>query len=74
MAPFPQADHCIASDPMAEALYISYGGMFSALRGAKYLLRPHAVNVTRPAVANVYELPHAVVCRSTALVAALGFA
>jgi hypothetical protein len=59
MAPFPQAYHCISSDPKAEALYIAYGGMFSALRGAKYLLRPHAINVTQPAVANVYELPHA---------------
>eukprot|EP01050_Picozoa_sp_SAG11_P011459 SAG11_NODE_1214_length_5503_cov_5.844560_2_plen_791_part_00 len=59
MAPFPQADHCIASDPKAEAMYISYGSMFGALRGAKYLLRPHAINVTKPALANVYELPHA---------------
>ena len=60
MAPFPQADHCIASDPKAEALYISYGGMFTALRGAKYLLKAHAVSVSGgPAVANAYELPHA---------------
>lgn len=58
MAPFPQADHCIASDPQAEAIYIKYGGMFSALRGAKYFLRPHAINITKPAVANVYEMPH----------------
>ena len=60
MAPFPQADHCIASDPKAEALYIAYGGMFTALRGAKYLLKAHAVSVSGgPAVANAYELPHA---------------
>ena len=60
MAPFPQADHCIASDPKAEALYISYGGMFTALRGTKYLLKAHAVSVSGgPAVANAYELPHA---------------
>ena len=74
MAPFPQADHCISSDPKAEALYIAYGGMFSALRGAKYLLRPHAINMTQPAVANVYELPHAPVrflsCRRYLLSAA----
>jgi hypothetical protein len=59
MAPFPQADHCIASDPKAEKLYLAYGGMFGALRGAKYLLKAHAVNVTKPAVVNVYELPQA---------------
>jgi len=46
MAPFPQADHCIGSDAAAEVLYIRYGGMMSAMRGAKYLLMTHAVNVS----------------------------
>ena len=60
MAPFPQADHCIGSDPLAETIYKAYGGMFSSLVGAKWLLKPHAVNVTGgAAVANVFELPHA---------------
>jgi hypothetical protein len=75
MAPLPQADHAIsASDPTVVALYSRYGEMFSALRGATWLLQPHALNVTSTTgssvtggdsggedtvVANVFELPHA---------------
>jgi hypothetical protein len=59
MAPFPQADHAIPEDPAAEVFFLQYGALFSSLRGAKWLLKAHAVNVTGgPAVANVFELPH----------------
>lgn len=63
MAPFPQADHCIGLDPAAEAYYIFYGEMMTAIRGSKYLLKPHAVNVTandkssKTLVANAFEMP-----------------
>lgn len=46
MAPFPQADHCIGPDPEAEELYKMYGPLFKAIVGAKWLLKPHAVNIT----------------------------
>jgi hypothetical protein len=47
MAPLPQADHAIsASDPTVVAWYSRYGEMFTALRGATWLLKPHALNVS----------------------------
>lgn len=61
--PFPQADHCIASDPVAEAYYTFYGGMMRAIHGAKYLLKTHAVSVravggtSATLVANAFEMP-----------------
>merc|ERR1711966_325389 len=45
MAPFPQADHCVAPAPAAEAYYLLYGGMMNAIKGSKYLLKAHAVKV-----------------------------
>lgn len=60
MAPFPQADHCIGSDPKAEAYYLAYGQMMRSMVGAKWLLKAHAVNVTGgPARANAFEMPTA---------------
>ena len=57
-----QADHCIASDPKAEALYLQYGSLFKAIVGAKWLLKPHAATVTSApskAVVNAFEMPGA---------------
>ena len=59
-----EADHCIGEGGVpaaAEAQYVRYGGLFAAMRGAKWLLLPHAVNVTGdgPALANAFEMPHA---------------
>ena len=61
-----QADHCIASDPKAEALYLQYGSLFKAIVGAKWLLKPHAATVTSvtsaplpPTVVNAFEMPGA---------------
>ena len=62
MAPLPDADHAIsASDPEVVALYSRYGGLFTAMRGAKWLLKPHALNVSAggSVLANAFELPHA---------------
>ena len=60
MAPFPDADHCISSDPVAEQYYFRYGHMMRALVGAKWLLKAHAVSVNGTAVSNAFEMPHAV--------------
>ena len=72
MSPLPQADHAIsASDPVVVALYSRYGGLFSTLRGAKWLLKPHALNVSscggegrgprsEGPLANVFEQPELV--------------
>jgi len=60
MAPFPGNDHAIAPDPAAEAYYIQYGALFTALRGHKWLLRPHPFALecaTVGCVANVFEFP-----------------
>ena len=65
MAPFPDADHSVQPSNVTNVYYKMYGGLFIALRGAKWLLKPHAVNVTAASspsstlVANVFELPHA---------------
>ena len=54
-----QADHCIASDPKAEALYLQYGSLFKAIVGAKWLLKPHAATASAPVVVNAFEMPGA---------------
>jgi len=58
MAPLPQADHAISlSDPEVVYEYSRYGGLFTTLRGAKWLLKPHAVNASGAALVNVFEQP-----------------
>jgi hypothetical protein len=38
-----------------EVYFLQYGALFSSLRGAKWLLKPHALNVSGgSAVANVF--------------------
>lgn len=60
MAPFPMNDHAIAPDPAAEAYYLRYGPLFTALRGHKWYLQPDAFRLQceePAAVANVFEFP-----------------
>jgi hypothetical protein len=45
MAPFPEADHSIARDPVSDAYYLLYGCLFKAMRGATWVLQAHAVSV-----------------------------
>ena len=56
-APIPGNDHCLNPSPMAEKLFLDYGPMFNALRGRKWVLLPHVIEVNRPALANVFEVP-----------------
>jgi hypothetical protein len=54
-APFEGNDHCIGPDPTVDRYYLDYGPMFTAMHGRRWVLLPHAVEVTGgSAVANVF--------------------
>lgn len=56
--PYPQNDHSILPDPSIEAFYLDYGPMFQALKGRRWVLREHIVEVEAgKARANVFEVP-----------------
>ncbi|MHB8866725.1 MAG: hypothetical protein ACYC6N_30560 [Pirellulaceae bacterium] len=58
MAPFPGNDHSIEPDPTTEQWYLDYGPLLSALRGKKWVLEPHCVEVKDGlAKANLFEVP-----------------
>ncbi len=57
-APYPINNHCLRPSPLADAAYLDYGPLFDALRGKKWVLRPHAVEVAgQKAKANLFETP-----------------
>ncbi len=56
MAPFPGNDHSIEPSPWAERYYLDYGPLFAALRGKKWVLRPHVISVEGTAKANVFQV------------------
>jgi hypothetical protein len=56
--PFPANDHTINPDAWAEGYYLQYGPLLDALRGRKWVLRPHAIEVEGAAAkANLFEVP-----------------
>lgn len=58
MAPFPQNDHALMPSPRADKLFLDYGPMFEAMRGKKWVLLPHVVNVEGQGVkANLFRVP-----------------
>eukprot|EP00656_Telonema_subtile_P046598 TRINITY_DN5308_c0_g2_i1.p1 TRINITY_DN5308_c0_g2~~TRINITY_DN5308_c0_g2_i1.p1 ORF type:complete len:204 (+),score=49.38 TRINITY_DN5308_c0_g2_i1:219-830(+) len=58
MAPLPDADHCIGANSKIEGWYSSYGGLFSAMQGKRWVLYAHAVEVQNgTAKVNAFELP-----------------
>lgn len=58
MAPFPQNDHSINPDPWAEAQYCAYGPLMDAMRGKKWALEPHCIEVQgQQAKANLFAVP-----------------
>ena len=58
MAPFPQNDHALLPSPRADELFLDYGPMFEAMRGKKWVLLPHVVNVEGQGVkANLFRVP-----------------
>ena len=56
MAPFPANDHSLRPDPWIDQLYLDYGPLLIQLRGKKWVLEPHVVEVKdRPAKANIFK-------------------
>jgi len=57
-APHPQNDHLIQPDPSVDAEYMVYGPLLDAMRGKKWVLAPHAIEVVgNVAKANLFEVP-----------------
>ncbi|MFN8009406.1 MAG: hypothetical protein U0V70_20720 [Terriglobia bacterium] len=57
-APVPGNDHCLQPGSWVERLYLDYGPLYSALRGRKWVLLPKLIEVEKPALANVFEVPN----------------
>jgi hypothetical protein len=57
-APYPGNNHCIGPDVWAEKQYLDYGPLLDAMRGKKWVLAPHCVEVVGgTAKANLFEVP-----------------
>jgi hypothetical protein len=57
-APYPNNNHCLCPSALADAAYLDYGPLLDAMRGKKWVLRPHAVEVLgEKAKANLFEVP-----------------
>jgi hypothetical protein len=57
-APYPWNNHCIGPEAWAEKQYLDYGPLLEAIRGKKWVLAPHCVEVAGgTAKANLFEVP-----------------
>jgi len=57
-APLPANDHTINPNAWAEKWYLDYGPLFDALRGKKWVLVPHVIEVDGGAAkANLFAVP-----------------
>jgi hypothetical protein len=57
-APYPWNNHCIGPEAWAEKQYLDYGPLLDAIRGKKWVLAPHCVEVAGgTAKANLFEVP-----------------
>jgi hypothetical protein len=57
-APYPANNHCIVPSPEVDRHYLDYGPLLDAMRGKKWVLKPHAVAaVGRAATVNLFEVP-----------------
>ena len=57
-APYPNNNHCINPEPVADQLYLDYGPLLTAIRGKKWVLAPHCVETLTPGVkVNLFEVP-----------------
>ena len=64
-APVPGNDHTVLPDAKLDQLFFDYGPLLDALRGKRWVLLPHVVRVEGDkAMANVFESPAAMSCRS----------
>lgn len=56
--PFPGADHTIGEDSWVDQLYLDYGPLLSAIRGKRWVLKPHVISVeNNQAHANLFQVP-----------------
>jgi len=57
-APFPENDHTIQPGTANDQLYLDYGPLLDAMRGKKWVLQPHCIEVAEgPAKANLFNVP-----------------
>jgi len=58
MAPFPGNDHSILPEEWTDQQYIDYGSLLEAMRGKKWILEPHCIEVQNGlAKANLFKVP-----------------
>lgn len=58
MAPFPGNDHSILPEAWTDHQYLDYGPLLSAMRGKKWVLEPHCIEVQNGmAKANLFKGP-----------------
>jgi hypothetical protein len=58
MVPYPENDHSILPDEWAERFYMDYGPLMDELRGRKWVLKPHVIEVEHAAAkANIFQTP-----------------
>jgi len=58
MAPFPGNDHSIRPDEWTDKQYLDYGPLLSLMRGKKWVLEPHCIDVTdNQAKVNLFKVP-----------------
>jgi hypothetical protein len=58
MAPFPGNDHSIRPDEWTDQQYLDYGPLLSLMRGKKWVLEPHCIEVVDDmAKANLFKVP-----------------
>jgi hypothetical protein len=57
-APYPLNNHCIQPSPQGDQYYFDYGPLFELLRGKRWVLEPHCIEVTEgTAKANLFKVP-----------------
>lgn len=57
-APFPGNDHTILPSPQADQWYLDYGPLLDLMRGKKWVLEPHVIEVEgSTAKVNLFEVP-----------------
>jgi hypothetical protein len=58
MAPFPANDHSLQPGPWVDKQYLDYGPLLSLMKGKKWVLEPHCIEVDgREEKVNLFEVP-----------------
>jgi hypothetical protein len=56
--PVPAADHTIPEDRWVDQCYLDYGPLLNAIRGKRWVLKPHVISVANHAAhANLFQVP-----------------